>query len=133
MKKVKILLLMLSFFAVSMAVYSQETSTWKEMDDFHTVMSTSFHPSEENNLQPVREKSGELLSKAKAWKNSSVPQGYNRKITRPILKRLVKQCSVIRDAVSDNKPDAELKVMITEAHEIFHELKEKCRVTEEKK
>ena len=126
MRKVKILFLMLALSFTALPVFSHETK-WIEMENFHAVMSVSFHPAEENNLQPLKLKSADLLSKAKAWQKSAAPEGFNADVTKPILKKLVKQCKLIKTAVNDNKADADLKVMITKAHDIFHEIKEKCK------
>lgn len=125
MKKINFLFMMIVLSFASLPVFSQQAK-WDEMDNFHAVMSASFHPSEENNLQPLKEKAADLLGKAKAWQKATVPEGYNGAVTKPILKELVKQCKLIKAAVDDNKTDAELKIMITKAHDIFHELKEKC-------
>lgn len=119
-------MLIAMFFMAGIVTYAQK-NTWKEMHDFHDVMSATFHPSEEDNLQPLRDSATILLDKAKTWKNSTVPQGYNGDITLPILKRLVAECEAIKAAVKRNKPDAELKTMISKAHDTFHELMEKCR------
>lgn len=104
-----------------------QKANWKEMHDFHDIMGATFHPAEENNLQPLRDSVAVLLMKAKAWKKSTVPEGYNGSITQPILEKLVKECKSIKEAVAANKPDAELKTMITQAHGTFHEIMEKCR------
>lgn len=121
-----IMMATLLVFAVVTA-HAQTKANWKEMHDFHGVMSKTFHPAEENNLKPLKENSGELLSLAKAWQHSKVPQGYNQQITAPILDKLVRQFEKIGEAVKTGKPDADLKKMITDAHDIFHELMEKCR------
>ena len=116
------------FFAfLSQVSYAQEKVTWKEMYDFHDVMSLTFHSAEAGKLQPLREKADLLLEKAKAWKASAAPQGYNPAKTADTLKRLVKQCKAIKKSVKAKKSDAELTVMITAAHDIFHEIMEKCR------
>lgn len=107
--------------------YAQPKGNWKEMHDFHGVMSKTFHPAEENDLAPLKENSGELLTLAKAWQQSKVPQGYNQQVTAPILEKLVQQFVRIQAAVNAKKSDPELKKMITEAHDIFHELMEKCK------
>lgn len=106
--------------------YSQKNK-WQEMDDFHAIMSVTFHPSEENNLKPLKDSAGVLHQKAKKWKKSDVPSGYNVAITKPVLKRLVSECAAIKTAVKNKKPDNELKVMIAKAHDTFHEIMEKCR------
>ncbi len=126
MREVKFLFLMLALSFTALPVFSQEAK-WMEMENFHAVMSVSFHPAEENNLQPLKEKSADLLSKAKAWQKSVAPEEFNADATKPILKHLVKQCKLIKAAVNDNTADTALKVMIIKAHDIFHEIKEKCR------
>lgn len=108
------------------SVNAQEAK-WTEMENFHSVMSVTFHPAEDNNLKPLKEKAVDLVSKAKAWQSATAPEGYNGTVTKPILKKLVKQCKLIDEAVKANKSDVELKTMITKAHDIFHEIKEKCQ------
>lgn len=118
------------FFALAWApqsLFSQAKATWQEMYDFHEVMSTTFHPAEEGNLAPLREKAGQLVQRAQAWQKSAVPAGYKAAQTSDTLKRLVKQCKAVQKAVKKKKSDAELTAMITTAHDIFHEIMEKCR------
>lgn len=111
---------------LSVSSFAQKAE-WKEMKDFHTIMSSTFHPAEENKLQPLKENASSLTTKAKAWETSAVPAGFNAGVTKPILKKLVKQCKEIEKSVQKNKSDAELKTMITAAHDTFHEIMEKCR------
>ena len=127
MKNLLYSLLMVFLFLIQQPVYAQQASEWKAMEDFHIVMGATFHPSEENNLGPLKEKAVDLLDKARAWKNAAVPQGYNSYLTKPVLKKLVQECKSIREAVEKNKSDTMLKILITKAHETFHEIKEKCR------
>lgn len=122
----KFLLVAAMFLTVS--VFAQEKKAeWPELKAFHGVMSKSFHPAEENNLKPLKDNATELATKAKALQISVVPQGYNAELAKPILKRLVKQTKVVEKAVKKGKDDATLKAEITKAHDIFHELVEKCR------
>lgn len=123
MKKI---FLLLTLFISSIAVQAQKAE-WKEMKDFHTVMSATFHPAEENNLRPLKEKAADLVAKAKLWQQSAVPDGFNTIITKPILKKLLQQCEEIKRSVKNKKPDTVLKEQITAAHETFHEIMEKCR------
>ena len=72
-------------------------------------MSPTFHPAEENNLEPLKKNSADLLAKAQAWQNSTVPAGFKADVTKPILKRLVKQCKLVNKSVKAGKSDAELR------------------------
>lgn len=49
---------------------------WKELSAFHTVMSQTFHPAEEGDFKPIRERSGEMVETAKSWKASAIPAEY---------------------------------------------------------
>ena len=55
---------------------AQNKAEWKELKDFHTVMSQTFHPAEEGNLKPIRERSAEMVKAAEAWKKSAIPADY---------------------------------------------------------
>ena len=104
-----------------------QNKEWKELQDFHSVMSKSFHPTEEGKFQPLKDNAAELLSKAKIWQASIVPEGYKVKETKEVLVRLVGKCDEIDKAVKAKKTDAELNTLIVQAHDIFHEIVEKCR------
>ena len=123
MKKIFLFILL---SAAVMNLHAQK-ATWKEMHSFHDVMSAVFHPSEDNNLRPLRDSAALLLTRAKEWKKSEVPQGFNAELTGQVLKQLVADCEAVKKAVEKNKPDAELKPMIAKAHDTFHEIMEKCR------
>ncbi len=106
---------------------NNQKASWKEMHDFHEVMAGTFHPAEEKNFAPLKEKSALLVERAKAWEKSPVPMGYKPEVTKEVLNRLVKQCKKVDKMVKKGKPDAELFEGINAAHDIFHEIMEKCR------
>lgn len=120
-------LIILASFVLTTAAGKAQKAEWKEMHAFHAVMSATFHPSEENKLQPLRDSVAVLVDKAKAWKKSEVPQGYNKEAVKPVLDKLLAECKEIKAAVKENKPDSDLKTMIAKAHDTFHEIMEKCR------
>ena len=65
MKKIACLLAVA--FVLNASIQAQEKMNWKEMSDFHTVMSETFHPSEEGKLGPIKSRSQEMVDKAIAW------------------------------------------------------------------
>jgi hypothetical protein len=110
----------------SITTFAQNQPAWKEMSDFHAVMSKTFHPTEEGNFQPVKQNASLLVAKAQAWLDSKVPDGFHKEVTAPILARLVEKCKNLETAVKAKKSDDDLKKLIAEAHDVFHEIKEKC-------
>lgn len=125
MKK-KIILSLLFIAFVGQSAFAQQKKDWKEMKAFHGVMSKTFHPSEDGNFKPLKDSAAVLLVKATAWKASTAPEGYNTKLIAPILDKLVQKCTAINAAVKAKKADADLRKLIIDAHNIFHEIVEKC-------
>jgi hypothetical protein len=123
-KLISTLLVMFAFFT---AIQAQEKKQWKEMHDFHGVMSSTFHPAEDGNLQPIRTKSQEMVEKAEAWKKSEAPEGYDKKAVKGTLKKLVAGSREIDKLVKANATDKELTDKLTALHDVFHEIMEKCR------
>lgn len=103
-----------------------QTAEWKELDDYHKVMASTFHPSEEGNLQPIKERSGELADKAKALQKSTIPAAYQKPGVKESLDLLAKESKALDKMVRKNKPDAEITKSLTALHERFHEVIEKC-------
>lgn len=101
------------------------------MQSFHTVMAKTFHPAEEGNLQPLKENAADLLAKAKEWKAAAVPAGFKKEETTKVLTALVAKCEEIQKAVTAKADDKKLKALITEAHDVFHQIAEKCRAGDE--
>ncbi|MEO8150774.1 MAG: hypothetical protein ABI723_24285 [Bacteroidia bacterium] len=120
----------ITMFALVLTLSATAKSDWKELKDFHSVMSKSFHPSEEGNLQPVKDMAADLVAKAKAWKASEVPADYNKELTTETLTKLLSKCEEVQAAVVAKKSDEDLKKLISEAHDIFHRIVEKCRIPE---
>jgi predicted outer membrane protein len=98
---------------------------WKQMEDFHTVMSKSYHPVEEGNFQPVKDNIDSLVQKAQTWRASTIPSGYNKKLVKQKLDKLVKNCKAVKEAIVQKKNNGDLKKLITAAHKTFHEIMEK--------
>ena len=120
-------LLVFAFAAMLGFSANAQEASWKQMEDFHGVMSKTFHPAEEGNLKPLKTNIADLVAKAKAWESGAVPAGYDAKVAKPILKQLVAKCSAVEAAVKAKKSDKELTTLITATHDVFHEIKEKCK------
>lgn len=127
--------LILLFTAISFSLTFQnanaEKTDWKVLHDFHAIMSKSFHPTEEGNFKPLKENASALAKSAKTWAASKVPDGFDKELTPKILAKLVAKCDAIEKSVNEKASDDVLKVQITEAHEIFHQIVEKCQKPEE--
>jgi hypothetical protein len=122
----KNILLLLTLFAINLS-FAQTKIEWKEKDDFHKVMAQTFHPLEEGNYAPIKERSQEMYDKAVAWQKSSIPVGINKKKTKKILKKLVKETKALNDKIKAGTTDEIIKADLTKLHDIFHEIVGLCK------
>ncbi len=131
MKKVFQLAVLIIAFLPVIGFAQTKTAVWPEMKTFHSFMAATFHPAEEGNLQPLREKADSLYITAKNWQASAIPYNYKPTETTAALKKLVKQCASIKKYVGANMSDKDLTHLITEAHEIFHNIAGECKKADE--
>lgn len=100
---------------------------WPELKAFHSVMSATFHPSEKGNLQPIKERSGEMVEKAKALASSAIPKEFKIKEVEDAVKKLEKDSIALDKLVKDKASDEVIKKALTDLHDTFHLIVEKCQ------
>ncbi|MBK7601799.1 MAG: hypothetical protein IPJ07_26055 [Acidobacteria bacterium] len=117
--------------AVTAASAAQASEQWAELDNFHEVMSQTFHPAEEGKLQPIRKLAGELAARAKQWLDSKPPKVYDAPEIKAILVKLNAESKALADGIAKGANDEQIKKDLTALHDRFHEIMGACR--EEKK
>ncbi len=118
------------FALVALIAFSfaqEKSASWPEMKAFHTMIAATFHPAEEGDLKPLREKADSLFNAAHAWQNSVVPDNFKKAETDEALRQLVTRCGDIQKLVLISASDDKLKAAITDVHEIFHKIAGECR------
>jgi hypothetical protein len=126
----KFVCLFTAAFAITVSVNAQEKKSWKEMHDFHAVMSATFHPAEEGKLDPIKTRSKEMMDKAVLWQKSTAPEGYDKAAVEKSLKKLADGCKELNKLVKAKAIDDILKKKLSEMHNVFHEIMEKCEKEE---
>jgi hypothetical protein len=125
-KAFKLAVILLAFLpAISFA--QEKKVTWAEMKNFHSIMSATFHPAEEGNFTPIKEKAASLFAAAKVWQKSAIPDNFKEKETKEALKKLVIKCGAVDKGVQAGYSDENLKKILTEAHDIFHSIVGECQ------
>ena len=124
--KLKIIIAFALIF--TLGTYQSFAQKWKELSDFHTVMSKSFHSAEEKNYQPTKDNATQLVTLAKKWQAAEVPAGYKKAETKATLNKLVEACESLEKTVKNSPDDNDaIDRLITYAHDVFHEIVGKCR------
>ncbi len=105
----------------------EEPEAWAEMDAFHEYMAGTFHPSENGDLAPLKEKARAMADAAKAWKESEIPASYQKDGVTETLEKLATESDALAVKVEGGKAsDKELTADINALHERFHEIVERC-------
>ncbi len=133
MKKSIVLSLFMLFAAIAFGQNQNKMDSWAELKDFHTVMSQTFHPSEDGNLGPIKQRADELLQKAMALYDSKKPAGLDTPQMQEAIVKLATDCKMIVGLIADKKPDEEIAKKLTEAHDAFHEIAGICAKAEKGK
>lgn len=95
-------------------------------------MSQTYHPVEENNYKPIRERSSEMVEKALVWKNATIPADFkNVKGIKMNLKKLVKESRKLDKKIENKVTDGEIKADLTALQDIFHNIVGLCKATDQ--
>ena len=100
---------------------------WKELVAFHSVMAATFHPVEEGNFKPIRERAGELNNAANAWAKSKFTGDYDKPEIHQHVELLAKLTGELKNSVDKGDGNDEIQRQLTEAHEVFHKVVGLCK------
>ena len=107
-------------------------SKWPQLKSFHTVMSQTFHPSEEGNLTPIKERSTELAMKADSLSSSNIPAEYNTSKIQKAVLQLKVDAKKLDELIKSNKAtDAHITKALSDLHDVFHQIVGLCKNEQE--
>ena len=135
MKKLTTLLLLLLVgtigYAQDKAAVSEKKKsafeTWPELKEFHGVMSQTFHPSEEGNLEPIKSRATEMKEKAAKLADSKIPADLNNDKVIAAVTKLKDNSVLMEKMVADKKSDKEISEYLNVMHDTFHEIIGLCK------
>lgn len=126
MKHIKTLALLLFIFAANSMSAQSTFDKWPAIKIFHEVMSQTFHPSEEGNLEPIKTRSKELADKAKALSKSEIPAEYKTEAISASVEKLQNKALALHNLIVAKAPDDSIKKELSDLHDIFHEIVGLC-------
>jgi hypothetical protein len=89
-------------------------------------MSQTFHPSEEGNLQPIKERSAEMAEKATALKTALIPTPFNKKEIIAAITTLAKDSKTLDKLVKSKATDDKITKALNDLHDVFHTIVGLC-------
>jgi hypothetical protein len=123
-----IFLLIAVLAATSTVGFSQSLfEQWPSLKTFHGVMSETFHPAEEGNLAPIKERSSEMAEKAADLAKSAIPQAFQKPAMMTTLKKLKKDSKALDKMVKSKAGDPQITQSLSALHDVFHEIVGLCK------
>ncbi len=113
--------------STSKASSKSSMEEWTALKEFHKVMAQTFHPMEEGDYKPIRERSGELAEKARLLAESKVPADFNKPEMLKAIQELNAGSRLLDAAIKNKATDAEINKSLTELHETFHKIVGMCQ------
>lgn len=127
MKKLALILgLLIVNTTISIAQNKSKFDSWPAIKEFHKVMSQTFHPSEEGNLEPIKKRSGEMMEKASILLTSEIPNEFSSPKIKDAVERLANDSKKLHQLVINNKSDKEITEALSKLHDVFHEIVGLC-------
>lgn len=127
MKYIKSLLAIVAFFTISSVSAQSITEKWKQLNDYHELLSKTFHPAEDGNFDPIKNSSEELVVKAEALDLKTMPQELRTSQLDETIAVLKKQTKTVNDLVQKKAPNAEIMRAFQNLHDVFHRIVEICQ------
>lgn len=101
---------------------------WPELKSFHSVMGATFHPSEEGNLKPIKERSEELATLAATLASSKIPANFQKPGMQKTLDELKSESAKLHTLITANKADdATITKELAHVHDVFHQIVGLCK------
>lgn len=129
-KLVVMCLLAVAFSAQTIHAQSK-FDKWSELKKFHGVMSQTFHPSEEGNLEPIKTRSGEMVAKADTLSKSVIPAEFDKKEVRDAVSKLAADSKKLDELIKKKGSDEAITKALSDLHDTFHLIVEKCSKSDE--
>ncbi len=125
------------FVLAAVTAYSQDNKSvfdsWPELKAFHGVMSQTFHPSEEGNLEPIRTRIDEFRTRAEALAASKIPDNLNNEKVKTAVADLKTGAAALKKDIDNKASDEAVKKALSSLHDVFHRIVGLCMHPETEK
>lgn len=101
-------------------------SGWAELDAFHAVMASAWHPARNDSLAPTRAVAAQLVTSAKALAAATAPAACKTPEITAAVAKLVTETETVAAHAAKNVDDATLKAAIKSVHDTFEIAEKGC-------
>jgi hypothetical protein len=126
MKKISFLVVLFLTIISFKSNAQDKFTTWPALGEFHTVMSATFHPAEKGDLDPIKQRSGELSDKANVLAKSTVPAQFDKPAIKVALIDLNTKSAQLNKIIIKKAKDAKINSALIAVHDSFHKIVGLC-------
>lgn len=126
MKIFKVITFFALLFIVNTTSAQYTFEKWPSIKTFHEVISQTFHPAEEGNLEPIKLRSEEMVQKATALSTTTIPTEFKTEAMLESIKKLQLKTKSLHEMILAKTTNAEITKTLNEVHDIFHEIVGLC-------
>lgn len=123
----KLILILISIISFQFVQAQSIMEKWPELKAFHSIMSQTFHPSEEGNLQPIKERSKEMMEKAAQLADSKIPLEYKTDAIVKAVEQLKSDTKKLHKMIGNKASDKEITAALSALHDVFHQIVGLCK------
>jgi hypothetical protein len=123
----KLVLIVISIISFQFVQAQSIMDKWPELKTFHSIMSQTFHPSEEGNLQPIKERSKEMMEKAEQLADSKIPLEYKTDAIVKAVEQLKTDTKKLHKMIGNKASDKEITAALSALHDVFHQIVGLCK------
>lgn len=104
-----------------------EKDGWKELNAYHKMMASTFHPAEDGDFKPIKERSKEFVEAARLLNMSIIPKSFNTPEVKKTLADILKGTEEVHKLVTKKAKDAAILERLTKLHDTFHIVQGLCK------
>ncbi|WP_297515077.1 hypothetical protein [Flavobacterium sp.] len=126
MKFVKFAVAIVAFLAFQNLQAQSATAKWAPLNEYHELLSKTFHPAEGGNLTPIKNSHDALVQKSEALDVATMPVDLKTSKAVENIAVLQKLTKKLSELITNRAPDVEVMRTFQNVHDVFHRIEEAC-------
>jgi hypothetical protein len=119
------IVLLVTTFAFQMNAQSASTK-WSQLHEYHELLSKTFHPAENGNLNAIKNAHDYLVQRSEALDVTMMPSELKSETLIAQVGVLKKMTKKLSELITNKAPDVEIMRTFQNVHDIFHKIEKEC-------
>ena len=124
--KIGAITIVIFLMTLNAASAQSASEKWPTLNQFHEVLSQTFHPAESGNYAPIKARSEELYFKSVDLLKLNIPEEYRTQTILGLAEKLQLRSRALNKRVSEKAADTDIMKSLNDVHNTYHELEGMC-------